>query len=157
MTQGCSPLGVLASHGPNSTLVALTAEGFSVTVRGGFNYPHPMPHGRNAVFDFICDRTAPAHAGPEPGVLEEPGGFYHVRWRTAAACKPSLGEGSCTAPPPAPPPVAPPAPCTPGADVCLPSWNPTWNMRNSTVLYTCNNSGMHDVAHANKFGVVVYE
>jgi hypothetical protein len=30
-------------------------------------------------------------------------------------------------------------------------------MRNSTVLYTCNNSGMHDVSHANKFGIVVYD
>jgi hypothetical protein len=30
-------------------------------------------------------------------------------------------------------------------------------MRNSTVLYTCNNSGMHSVAAANKYGVVVYE
>lgn len=26
----------------------------------------------------------------------------------------------------------------------------------STVLYTCNNSGMHDVHHANQFGIVVY-
>jgi len=30
-------------------------------------------------------------------------------------------------------------------------------MRNSTVLYTCNNSGMHNVTHANQFGVVVYD
>jgi hypothetical protein len=36
-------------------------------------------------------------------------------------------------------------------------WNPTWGMRNSTVLYTCNNSGMHSVHHANQFGVVVYD
>ena len=30
-------------------------------------------------------------------------------------------------------------------------------MRNSTVLYTCNNSGMHSVEAANKYGVVVYD
>jgi hypothetical protein len=30
-------------------------------------------------------------------------------------------------------------------------------MYRSTVLYTCNNSGMHDVGHAIKFGVVVYD
>lgn len=30
-------------------------------------------------------------------------------------------------------------------------------MYRSTVLYTCNNSGMHDVGHALKFGVVVYD
>lgn len=49
-----------------------------------------------------------------------------------------------------------PAMCSPGAP-CLPSWKPTWNLLNSTVLYTCNNTGMHDVRHANKFGVVVYD
>ena len=30
-------------------------------------------------------------------------------------------------------------------------------MFRSTVLYTCNNSGMHDVSHAIKFGIVVYD
>ena len=40
---------------------------------------------------------------------------------------------------------------------CLPLWNATWGMRNSTVLYTCNNSGLHDVQHATRFGVVVYD
>ena len=30
-------------------------------------------------------------------------------------------------------------------------------MMRSTVLYTCNNSGMHDVNHAVKFGTVVYD
>ena len=40
---------------------------------------------------------------------------------------------------------------------CLPAWKPTWGMRNSTVLYTCNNTGLHSVAHANQFGVVVYD
>eukprot|EP00658_Telonema_sp_P-2_P021045 TRINITY_DN18350_c0_g1_i1.p2 TRINITY_DN18350_c0_g1~~TRINITY_DN18350_c0_g1_i1.p2 ORF type:complete len:446 (+),score=85.89 TRINITY_DN18350_c0_g1_i1:170-1507(+) len=49
------------------------------------------------------------------------------------------------------------AQCLPGNETCLPSWNATWDMYRSTVLYTCNNSGMHDVAHAIKFGVVVYD
>jgi hypothetical protein len=33
------------------------------------------------------------------------------------------------------------AQCLPGNTTCLPSWQPTWNMFRSTVLYTCNNSG----------------
>jgi len=40
---------------------------------------------------------------------------------------------------------------------CLPSWKPTWDMKRSTVLYTCNNSGMHDVEHAVSYGTVVYD
>ena len=30
-------------------------------------------------------------------------------------------------------------------------------MKRSTVLYTCNNTGMHDVSHAIKYGTVVYD
>jgi hypothetical protein len=40
---------------------------------------------------------------------------------------------------------------------CLPSWKPTWDMKRSTVLYTCNNSGMHAVSHAVEYGTVVYD
>ena len=29
--------------------------------------------------------------------------------------------------------------------------------RNSTILYTCNATGMHSVAQANRFGIVVYD
>ena len=47
------------------------------------------------------------------------------------------------------------AQCLPGNATCLPSRDPTWDMFRSTVLYTCNNSGMHDVSHAVKFGAVV--
>merc|ERR1719174_3579781 len=47
--------------------------------------------------------------------------------------------------------------CLPGNKTCHPSWKPTWDMYRSTVLYTCNNSGMHDVGHAIKFGIVVYD
>jgi len=47
--------------------------------------------------------------------------------------------------------------CLPGNKTCLPKWKPTWNMFRSTVLYTCNNTGMHDVGHAIKFGIVVYD
>ena len=51
-----------------------------------------------------------------------------------------------------PPPGPPPAPCTHGAAECLPSWKPTWHMRNSTVLYTCDspgktNSGLAESLH----------
>ena len=47
--------------------------------------------------------------------------------------------------------------CSYGNPKCLPSWNHTWDMFRSTVLYTCNNSGLHDVGHAIKFGTVVYD
>jgi hypothetical protein len=30
-------------------------------------------------------------------------------------------------------------------------------MKRSTVLYTCNNTGMHDVSHAVEYGTVVYD
>ena len=139
MQQGCKPLGHLQAGGPNSTLVNLTERGFSVTLRGGFDVPH-MTDGRNAVFDFVCDEEAagPA-AGPEPGVVEQPPGFYTVTWKTQAACKPTVAA-KCGPLPPAPAPLPPPASCMPGADVCLPSWKPSWNLTESTVLYTCNNS-----------------
>ena len=34
---------------------------------------------------------------------------------------------------------------------------PTWDMKRSTVLYTCNNTGMHAVSHAVEYGTVVYD
>ena len=40
---------------------------------------------------------------------------------------------------------------------CLPSWKPTYDMKRSTVLYTCNNTGMHNVEHAVEYGTVVYD
>lgn len=40
---------------------------------------------------------------------------------------------------------------------CLPSWMATWDMKRSTVLYTCNNTGMHNVTHAVDYGTVVYD
>jgi hypothetical protein len=30
-------------------------------------------------------------------------------------------------------------------------------MKRSTVLYTCNNTGMHNVKHAIEYGTVVYD
>ena len=47
--------------------------------------------------------------------------------------------------------------CGTGRGICLPSWEPTWDMYRSTLLYTCNTSGMHDVNDAVKFGTVVYD
>lgn len=65
---------------------------------------------------------------------------------------------TATALPPPPPPRAPPSIACFGADEpCLPAWKPTWHMKNSTVLYACNVSGMHSVQHANQFGIVVYD
>ena len=111
MTQSCKPVGRLEPSGPNSTIVELTAAGFDLTLRGGFDVP-ALPHGRNAVYRFVCDEGAGPAAGPEPGVVESPAGFYRVTWRTAAACKPARGRGAC------PPPPPPPKPCTPGECRC---------------------------------------
>jgi hypothetical protein len=61
------------------------------------------------------------------------------------------------APTPSPPPPPPPIACLGGEEPCLPAWKPTWHMKNSTVLYACNVSGMHSVHHANQFGIVVYD
>jgi hypothetical protein len=47
--------------------------------------------------------------------------------------------------------------CYTHGGICLPSWEPTWDMYRSTLLYTCNNSGLHDVNDAVKFGTVVYD
>ena len=38
----------------------------------------------------------------------------------------------------------------------FPSIYTRYDMMRSTVLYTCNNTGMHDVSHAIKYGTVVY-
>jgi hypothetical protein len=68
---------------------------------------------------------------------------------------PSAARVSRTLLPPPPPPIVP---CFgASSEPCLPKWRPTWHMRNSTVLYACNVSGMHSVKHAIQFGTVVYD
>ena len=156
MTQSCKGLGSLANI--SMALASSTpTQGFTLTLHGGFDDP-PMPSGRNAVYHFVCD-SVPASNPPDfNNLTEAPGGFYNVVWRTPAACGVVGTPGTpCGPPPPVPPPVPPPTPCSPGSAVCLPKWTPTWGMRNSTVLYTCNNTGMHNVTAANAYGVVVYD
>jgi hypothetical protein len=154
MTQGTRGLGDIDAE----VTVAIDAGGFNLTVAGGDNDP-PMPHGRNAVYHFVCDKSAPVSQHPDPTVTEQPAGFYNVVWRHPSACTSSPTPAACPPPPPIPPlpppppPPPPPIPCA-GSEPCLPSWKATWHMKNSTVLYTCNNSGMHDVHHANQFGIV---
>ena len=133
MAQGCRPVGHLEPAGPNATVVARTPTGFNITLRGGFDVP-AMKNGRNAVFEFVCAAGAAPDAGPEPGVVESPAGFYRVTWKTAAACTPARGHGTCAPPPPPPAPPPPPGPSPPGAGVCRPAGTPTWNMSSSTVL-----------------------
>jgi hypothetical protein len=165
MLQGGRGLGDTAGK---VSLMNVSAAGFTLTIAGGSNDP-PMPHGRNAVYHMLCDKSVPVTNPPDSnsatggGVTESPPGYYNVVWRHPSACVVHSEPATCPprppppplAPPPPPPP--PPIPCYGGRGPCLPSWKPTWHMRNSTVLYTCNNSGMHDVRHANKFGVVVYD
>ena len=52
-----------------------------------------------------------------------------------------LGAAPCPPPPPHPhPPPPPPVPPPPGL---LPKWKPTWDMKMSTMLYTCNHRCGH--------------
>jgi hypothetical protein len=164
---GCSPMIQGAERGLGDIRANLTLvvgdHGFTLTIGGGDNDP-PMPRGRNAVYHFVCDPTAPVDNPPDDSVTEKPGGFYNLIWRHPSACKASATPAKCPPPPPLPPTPPPPPPppppitCSRGSHMpCLPSWEPTWNLLNSTVLYTCNNSGFHDVHHANQFGVVVYD
>ena len=149
MLQSCKGVGDLSNI--SVALAAGGAAGFNLTLRNGFDDP-PMPNGRNAHYIFVCDSTVPPDNAPDvAGVTEAPPGFYNVVWRTPAACGAPAGS-ACGPAPPVPPPAPPPTPCMPGSDTCLPPWTPTWAMRHSTVLYTCNNTGMHSVTEANKYG-----
>lgn len=82
---------------------------------------------------------------PPDSVVEHPNCHYTVNWRHPSVCTGhKTPPGSCTRPaPPAPPPAV--------CETCLPKWKPTWDMMRSTVLYTCNNTGMHDVEEAVKY------
>ena len=153
-SQGCKGIGTLANV--SMSLVAGGAGGFNLTLHGGFDDP-PMPNGRNAQYIFICDTTVPASNPPMfNNVSESPPGFYNIVWRTPAAC--GVPSGSVCGPsPPVPPPAPPPTPCMPGSDTCLPTWTPSWEMEQSTVLYTCNNSGFHNVTTASRYWITVYD
>jgi hypothetical protein len=156
MCQSCLGVGDLGNISVVLAPGGSGAGGFTLTLRNGFNDP-PMPQGRNAVYHFVCDTTVPVNNPPAvANITESPPGFYNVVWATPAAC--GVVSGTVCGPnPPMPPPAPPPISCMPGADTCLPTWTPTWHMRNSTVLYTCNNTGMHNVTAANQYGVVVYD
>ena len=149
--QDCRGLGTLA--GKNAS-VQLTSTGFNITMLGGSNDPPCGATGyRSLVYNFICDKDAPVDGGPDQaGVLESPSCNYVVTWRHPAACDPTPAgsQAECGPLPPAPTPA-------PWIDTRTPKWKPTWDMMRSTVLYTCNNTGMHDVSHAVKFGLVVYD
>ena len=111
------------------------ADGFNLTIGGGSNDP-PMPHGRNAVYHFVCDKTAPLDNPPDPTVVESPPGYYNLVWRHPSVCHPSSTPTTCPPPPPLPPlpppppPPPPVIPCGRGSHSCLPSWKPTWELPN---------------------------
>jgi hypothetical protein len=44
-----------------------------------------------------------------------------------------------------------------GAPCMLPRWEPTWDMRMSTIFMPCNDSGFHDVKEAVRYGIVSYD
>lgn len=155
--QGCRGLGVL---GVNTIVTPLGHEGgggFNLTLNGGSADPPCNRHGpnkgnRTTVFELICDAGAPPSSGPDTGkgVIESPSCTYNVRWRHPAFCRPKLSSSCGHSPtPPAPAPI----PCA----TCQPRWAPSWDMQRSTILQTCNDTGMHSVAEAVTYGVMVYD
>ena len=158
MLQECRGLGRLRYNTIITPIGLLGADGFNLTLNGGSSDPPCDAHGpnkgnRTAVYQFICDAAAPASSGPDAtiGVVESPGCTYNVQWRHPAFCTPKVSTAACGSEPV--PPPAKPAKCA----TCLPTWKPSYKMSQSTILYTCNDTGMHDVGHATKFGVVVYD
>jgi hypothetical protein len=130
MTQGGRGLGDAAG---SISLTGVSAAGFTLTIGGGSDDP-PMPHGRNAVYHMLCDKTVPATNPPDNntatggGVAESPPGFYNVVWRHPAACVVHTAPATCPERPPPPPPTPPPPPppppivCDGSREPCLPSW-----------------------------------
>ena len=155
--QGCRGLGVL---GVNTTILPFGHEGaggLNLTLNGGSSNPPCDIHGpnkgnRTTIFELICDKSVPMSTGPDAdkGVIEYPGCTYVITWRHPAFCKPAKSS-SCGSTPTPPPPA--PIPCA----TCQPKWAPTWNMQRSTILQTCNDTGMHSVSEAVKYGVMVYD
>eukprot|EP01079_Euglenida_sp_SAG-EU17-18_P002446 gene2447-3216_t len=150
VTPACTGLGSLNA---STTSVVRTADGVNITMQG--DPPCRNCHVPSVTYLMICDANAPAGAGPDKQIasLNNHGAWtYTVTWRHPAVC----GSGTpvpspgCKEPVPPPPP---PAKCS----VCLPPWKPTWNMSRSTAWYGCNASGLHDVAEAVRWGIVVYD
>ena len=146
--QGCRGLGSLS----NVSLV-ITTDGLNITLYNGSNTPPCGGRGghRALVYELICDKTVPPDGPPEKVVVESPGCTYNVKWHHPSVCPDAqkhVPECTHTAPPP-----PAPLPCT----TCLPPWKPTYDTKRSTVLMTCNDTGMHSVAEAVKYGVVVYD
>eukprot|EP00039_Didymoeca_costata_P015930 m.277463 g.277463 ORF g.277463 m.277463 type:complete len:615 (+) comp16307_c0_seq7:50-1894(+) len=151
-SQGCSRgLGTL---GITPIVTPIPGQGLNITLLGGSNNP-PCGKGpggnRTLVYRFICDKSAPQDNPPDPVVVESPGCTYIVSWHHPSVCESvPTPSGQCQRPGPPPPP---PYVCK----TCLPTWKPTWDMMRSTVLYTCNDTGMHDVNEAIRYGLVVYD
>jgi hypothetical protein len=123
----------------HSAIADVSPQGFNLTF-----LPNNATQGATIVFQ--CDSTASQGQRPEPRVVME-GPKRVFTWRHPAACGVKVTQ--C----PAAAPVAPPSP-PPRLTACLPNWRPTWDMRNSTILYACNQSGMHNVSDAIRYGVV---
>eukprot|EP01051_Picozoa_sp_SAG22_P018507 SAG22_NODE_3137_length_1908_cov_3.132117_1_plen_184_part_00 len=89
--QSCVPMTQGSSRGLGTMLgivsVSTSVAGLNVTLGGGDNDPQSgMPHGRNAVYHFVCDKSKPLSNPPNDGMTESPSGFYNVVWRHPAAC-----------------------------------------------------------------------
>jgi hypothetical protein len=130
----------------------MQASGLRLATTGGYQ-------GRNLVYELICDPTASATAGPEPGItqLSPPGHAewsYGVTWRTPLAC-PKASPSPC--PPPSAPTPAKWWTCAAKGQLnrpTLPRWNHTYDMARSTIVMPCNTSGPLDPDFFSQFGIV---
>ncbi len=160
----CSGLGSL---GASIQPTVIYSAGMSF---GGSNTLNITLHGGSTEFcngnarvtyAMICDKNVHVNNAPEPRVNVVDNCSFIISWRHPSACATTSTEsaaslenmrGQCDASNP-----APPAPSPVTCKGCLPPWIPTWDMMRSTVLYTCNYSGFHNVSEAVRYGIVSYD
>lgn len=179
----CSGLGSLGGEpGPTVVYTPGVDSILNITLHGGTT---EFCYGTaSATYVMICDASVSADHAPDPVVTVHNNCSFVVTWRHPSICtaepmgktrfasdsparesvtsmnlesaagqsgRSSWAHGGCEGhiAPPAPPPVA--------CEGCLPSWCATWDMKRSTMLYTCNSSGMHNVSEAVRYGVVSYD
>jgi hypothetical protein len=160
----CSGLGSLGAATP-PTIVYTPAAAAGATGAAAAAALHVTLHGgstewcdgtASVTYAMLCDPTVPSTNPPDSRVAVHGNCSFTVTWRHPSICAATnvtttAGAPGCEGPPA--PPAPPPAAC----EGCLPPWEPTWDMGRSTILYTCNSTGMHDVSEAVRYGVAAYD
>lgn len=154
----CSGLGSLgAKMQPDVVYAPGSPAALNITLYGGST--EYCDGTASVTYAMVCDTKVPASNPPDPLVVVRGNCSFAISWRHPSICATALPadatnvtQTGCDISHPAPP-APPPAVC----EGCLPPWKPTWNMTRSTILYTCNKTGMHDVKEAVRYGVVAYD